>query len=192
MEVEDRRCQRGLRASTFGTIVEGRGKIVGVAASPGRNHGDRYRGGNRAQERDVVALFGSIAIHTRQQDFAGTSGGHLLRPGDDDLALVFGRSLDAIRDKANDLCIAKDKAFLRKNSGGKRATRMPRWTEEELDLLRDWYPSHSNLDIAHKLARSVKSVVSKAHNMGLRKDPSRLREMGRENVSLRYGKRESR
>ena len=41
-------------------------------------------------------------------------------------------------------------------------------------------------DIALKLDRSVKSVVSKAHNLGLKKDPDRLREMGRENVSLRY------
>jgi hypothetical protein len=32
----------------------------------------------------------------------------------------------------------------------------------------------------------VKSVVSKAHNLGLKKEAERLREMGRENVSLRY------
>jgi hypothetical protein len=32
----------------------------------------------------------------------------------------------------------------------------------------------------------VKSVVSKAHNLGLKKDRERLREMGRENVRLRY------
>jgi hypothetical protein len=65
---------------------------------------------------------------------------------------------------------------------------MPRWTEEEIAKLRDMYPGESNLHIAQVLARSVKSIVSKAHNMGLKKDPSRLREMGRENVSLRYRK----
>ena len=32
----------------------------------------------------------------------------------------------------------------------------------------------------------MKSVVSKAHNLGLKKDRERLREMGRENVRLRY------
>jgi hypothetical protein len=32
----------------------------------------------------------------------------------------------------------------------------------------------------------VKSVVSKAHHLGLKKSSERLRSMGRENVSLRY------
>ena len=65
---------------------------------------------------------------------------------------------------------------------------MPRWKKDELQLLRERYPAHSNLSIAQDLNRSVKSVVSKAHNLGLKKDPARLREMGRENVSLRYKK----
>jgi len=105
---------------------------------------------------------------------------------DEDLSLIFGRSVESVRRMAQKLCIAKDKAFLRKLSGGKKPTRMPRWTKDELKVLRDLYASHSNLEIAQKLDRSVKSVVSKAHNLGLKKDPSRLREMGRENVSLRY------
>jgi hypothetical protein len=32
----------------------------------------------------------------------------------------------------------------------------------------------------------VKSVVSKAHHLGLKKSDDRLREMGRANVSVRY------
>ena len=44
----------------------------------------------------------------------------------------------------------------------------------------------SNLELARTLGRSVKSVVSKAHNLGLKKDRERLRQMGRENVRLRY------
>ena len=83
------------------------------------------------------------------------------------------------------LALAKDKAFLRRIDQ-KSVTRMPRWTDQELDVLRELYPLLPNLEIAQKLNRSVKSVVSKAHNMGLRKDPKRLRQMGRENVSLRY------
>ena len=41
-------------------------------------------------------------------------------------------------------------------------------------------------EAARRLGRSVKSVVSKAHHLGLRKNPERLVEMGRENVGLRY------
>ena len=105
---------------------------------------------------------------------------------DEDLAIVFGRSLDEILSMAGELRISKDKAFLRRASGGKAATRMPRWSEDELKVLAELYPTASNLDIARRLDRSVKSVVSKAHNLGLKKDPQRLREMGRQNVSLRY------
>lgn len=104
---------------------------------------------------------------------------------DEDLARVFGRPVEAISQLASELKLAKDKGFLRKLNGAS-ATKMPRWTDEELALLEELYPKLSNLEIATQLARSVKSVVSKAHNMGLRKDPARLREMGRENVSLRY------
>ncbi len=107
---------------------------------------------------------------------------------DEALALIFGRSIESIRRVAQRHCLAKDKAFLRKLAGGEQSSRMPRWKEEELELLREFYPQSSNLDIAQRLNRSVKSVVSKAHNLGLKKDPSRLREMGRENVSLRYNK----
>lgn len=109
---------------------------------------------------------------------------------DEDLAILFGRRLEEIRRQGEVLCLSKDKAFLRRLHGGKEATRMPRWTAAELDLLRDLYPRCSNLEIAQQLQRSVKSVVSKAHHLGLKKDPVRLKEMGRENVSLRYRRRE--
>ena len=64
---------------------------------------------------------------------------------------------------------------------------MPRWRPEELELLRKKYDTESNLEISKKLGRSVKSVVSKAHHLGLKKSDDRLREMGRANVSVRYG-----
>lgn len=104
---------------------------------------------------------------------------------DADLAVIFGRSIDAVQRVAKKYCLAKDKAFLKRQSG-KGATRMPRWDEEELALLRDIYSKTPNLEIAQRLNRSVKSIVSKAHNLGLRKEIDRLREMGRENISLRY------
>jgi hypothetical protein len=104
---------------------------------------------------------------------------------DEDLAIVFARPVAAIRELADRCWLAKDKAFVRKLRG-EAATRMPRWNEDELNLLRELYPKLANLDIAQRLSRSVKSVVSKAHNLGLKKDRERLREMGRENVRLRY------
>ena len=104
---------------------------------------------------------------------------------DEDLAVIFGRNVEAVRRLATRCCLAKDKAYV-KRLAGRGATRMPRWSSEELDVLRKLYPSVSNLEIAKQLNRSVKSVVSKAHHIGLHKDAERLRAMGRENVSLRY------
>ena len=108
---------------------------------------------------------------------------------DEDLAILFGRRLEEVQRKARELCLGKDKAFLRRRSGGRPATRMPRWRPEELEMLKELYATTSNLEIARRLGRSVKSVVSKAHNLGLHKDASRLQEMGRQNVSLRYRQR---
>ncbi len=104
---------------------------------------------------------------------------------DEDLSRIFGRSLEDIRSLADGLALAKDKAFVRKLAG-EAATRMPRWRQEELEQLRRDYPVQSNLELARSLGRSVKSVVSKAHHLGLKKSSERLRTMGRENVSLRY------
>ena len=105
---------------------------------------------------------------------------------DEDLALVFGRELALVQETAKKLCLSKDKVFLRRASGGAHKTRMPRWTSDELKQLAEMYPSWSNLDIAQALGRSVKSVVSKAHNLGLKKDKGRLQQMGRQNVRMRY------
>jgi hypothetical protein len=108
---------------------------------------------------------------------------------DMDIARVFGRAEDSIQAKADELCLAKDKAFVRKISGEETSTPMPRWSAAEIERLRGMYSDHSNLEIAQALNRSVKSVVSKAHNIGLKKDPQRLKEMGRQNVSLRYNRK---
>ena len=106
---------------------------------------------------------------------------------DDDLAVIFGRTVEALQRVAKRYCLAKDKAFL-KRLAGEGASKMPRWNAQELELLRELYPRMANLDIAQRLNRSVKSVVSKAHHLGLKKELERLVEMGRENVSLRYQK----
>lgn len=104
---------------------------------------------------------------------------------DEDLSVVFGRTAEAVKRLGDRLCLAKDKAFLRR-MGGPRATRMPRWGKAEIEKLVELYPVWPNLEIALALNRSVKSVVSKAHNLSLNKVAERLREMGRENVSMRY------
>lgn len=105
---------------------------------------------------------------------------------DEDLAIVFGRKLEVIKAHAAELCLSKDKAFMRRATGGVEKTTMPRWSQDELIKLKDLYPRTSNLEIAQVLGRSVKSVVSKAHNLGLKKDKARLQQMGRQNVRLRY------
>jgi hypothetical protein len=104
---------------------------------------------------------------------------------DEDLSRIFGRSEAEIRRLAQEHVLSKDKAFLRKLRG-EPASRMPRWRAEELELLRKNYAIEPNLEIARRLGRSVKSVVSKANLLGLKKSKDRLREMGRENVSARY------
>jgi hypothetical protein len=106
---------------------------------------------------------------------------------DDDLAVIFERSGDSVKRLAARLCLAKDKAFVRRLSGP-ASSRMPRWEKGEIEKLVTLYPVAPNLQIAQRLNRSVKSIVSKAHNLGLKKEADRLREMGRENVSLRYRK----
>ena len=107
------------------------------------------------------------------------------RRTDEDLACIFGRSVADVRALALEHRLAKDKAFVRKLHGIP-STRMPRWRAEELQVLRKCYAVQSNVALARRLGRSVKSVLSKAHQLHLKKSSTRLREMGRANVSARY------
>lgn len=68
----------------------------------------------------------------------------------------------------------------------RRALVRPRWTKEEVALLRRLYRTHSNAEIAEILGRKVSSVVFKGHRLGLAKGARRLREMGRENIRKRW------
>ena len=63
----------------------------------------------------------------------------------------------------------------------------PRWTKEEVALLKRLYRTHSNAEIAEILGRKVSSVVFKGHRLGLAKGARRLKEMGRENIARRWG-----
>jgi hypothetical protein len=68
----------------------------------------------------------------------------------------------------------------------------PRWTKEEVSLLRRLYRTHSNAEIAGILGRKVSSVVFKGHRLGLAKGARRLKEMGRENIRCRWEPTKSR
>jgi hypothetical protein len=62
----------------------------------------------------------------------------------------------------------------------------PRWTSEEIAILRRLYRTHSNAQIAEVLGRKISSVVFKGHRLGLSKGVRRLKEMGRENIHKRW------
>jgi len=62
----------------------------------------------------------------------------------------------------------------------------PRWTREEVSLLKRLYRSKSNAEIAEALGRKVSSVVFKGHRLGLSKGARRLKEMGQENIRMRW------
>ena len=104
---------------------------------------------------------------------------------DEGLALLFGRSVDEVRRLSREHGLSKDKAFVSRLHGV-GATPMPQWKPEELEILTRSYASLSNLEIARRLGRSVKSVTSKAHELRLRKSSERLHRMGSENVNARW------
>lgn len=99
------------------------------------------------------------------------------------LEVVFGREAEMVEEVAKELLLAKDKSFICRSGG---TSKMPRWTDAEIEILKREYPLKSNVEIARDLGRSVKSVVSKAHTLQLKKSGDRLREMGRQNVRNRY------
>jgi hypothetical protein len=75
---------------------------------------------------------------------------------------------------------------VKKNAKSKTAQVRPRWTSEEIALLKRLYRTHSNAEIAEIIGRKVSSVVFKGHRLGLSKGVRRLKEMGRENIRLRW------
>jgi hypothetical protein len=71
-------------------------------------------------------------------------------------------------------------------SKAKKSQVRPRWTKEEVALLKRLYRTHSNAEIAGILGRKVSSVVFKGHRLGLAKGARRLKEMGQENIRQRW------
>ena len=79
---------------------------------------------------------------------------------DDEVAKRLDRSLADVTEEAGRLALAKDKRVF---SG----TKMPHWTDEQVDRLIELYPDHSNVEIARLLGRSEASVMQKGSRLGL-------------------------
>ena len=103
---------------------------------------------------------------------------------DSDLVVCLSRGLDDILRVAEELKLSKDKGFLARSEQPRQS--MPRWGEGEIAQLRRDYSQVTNLVLARRLNRSVASVANKANQLGLKKAPEVLREMGRRNVATRY------
>ena len=97
---------------------------------------------------------------------------------DRQLAAFFACDVADIESKAVELALAKNKHRFKGNP-------MPRWNPSELTYLKLHYPDDSNVQIGKALGRSVKSVASKAHQLGLKKSAQRRIKMGIENRKLR-------
>ncbi len=117
---------------------------------------------------------------------------------DDDLEVCLSRPCQEIAAMAAQLCLAKDKRFAAREVASRRddplfamaaapPARMPRWTTEEIELLRRLYADRDNLAVARALGRTVTSVANKANLLGLKKSPHVLTDIGRINVACRYG-----
>lgn len=105
---------------------------------------------------------------------------------DADLEVCLQRAVDDIIRMAASLCLAKDKRFAAGEAVEPGAARMPRWTTEQVARLRQVYADRDNLAVARLLGRSVTSVANKANQLGLRKSPAVLADIGRTNVAVRY------
>lgn len=120
---------------------------------------------------------------------------------DEDLEVCLSRPAAAIVAMAARFCLAKDKRFAAREprrgpdpvasaAGQPTARRMPRWSVDEVARLREIYHDRDNLAVARALGRTVTSVANKANQLGLKKGPAVLTDIGRTNVGLRYGRRD--
>lgn len=133
---------------------------------------------------------------------------------DEDLEVALQRPRAEVVAMAASLCLAKDKRFAAQTQRPREAAAvqpaaqptiqptiqpavqpavpqrqsMPRWQAEEIVKLRDLYAELDNLEVARRLGRTVTSVANKANQLGLKKSPRLLADIGRNNVGLRYGR----
>ena len=105
---------------------------------------------------------------------------------DDDLEVCCSRARADVAAMAAQLCLAKDKRLVARSGA-----RMPRWTAAEIERLRQLYADRDNLEVARRIGRTVASVANKANQLGLRKSPALLTDLGRTAIALRYGERDA-
>lgn len=167
----------------------------------------------RRDEPDVRGRISALALSIRSGALTGAECARLKQiygtRDNEMIAVILGREIDEICKSAGELALAKDKAYLKKQSSanGHHATArretngaahaddknnkngtpgMPRWTDDKIAVLREIYPNNSNVDVAKMLGKSSKSIMSKAHDLDIKKSAEFLAKMGRINVGKRY------
>ena len=83
-----------------------------------------------------------------------------------DLAVIFGRSVWGIIDKARELDLKKDYADSYQRQYPLSCSK---WSTKEMGLLRKLFFATANEEIAEKIGRSLDAIANKARKMGLRK-----------------------
>lgn len=97
---------------------------------------------------------------------------------------ILGRSEGAIAQKANELGIKKklvrreDRAY---NTTNGHAVY---WTDQMLSMLKKYYSNTRNEEIAGILGMGVRTVIRKARQLGLVKDPAWMRAMSQAHVKM--------
>ncbi|MBL8694920.1 MAG: hypothetical protein JNJ88_12575 [Planctomycetes bacterium] len=143
---------------------------------------------------DVRAKLEELANHPKRGDWSHDEVKALKTyygwRHDHALVVILQRTVEEIRAAAAQHRLSKDKAFLRREAGEsvRSASRMPRWTPEQEKQLVELYPNLSNLQLATQLGRSVKSIMSKANELKLKKSKELREAVGRRNVGVRYGR----
>lgn len=98
-----------------------------------------------------------------------------------ELASRFGVSTRELERKASEFALAKNKSRFKGNP-------MPRWSEEQLSMLEQLYPTTTSMEIARRIGRSLKSVNSKASELGLTKAKEHLKLVCSASSALRRKK----
>jgi len=74
----------------------------------------------------------------------------------------------------------------RASANVKRGRKMPRWTMDQVAVLRLYYADADTAELAEFLGHSHGAARDKAHALGLRKSKAFLERMGRENIKSRW------
>lgn len=99
---------------------------------------------------------------------------------DAELATMFAISVEEVQSVAIEHSLGKDKKRFPGES-------VPHWTKEQKTQLAEIYATTPNEEIASILGRSVSSIMSQAYRLKLQKSKEHISEIGRENITARWG-----